>query len=57
MKTQIILGIVFIVLGIILSLTFIGAIYGIPMLLIGVALIIFRNEENKIEKINQKGRK
>ena len=55
MKSQTILGIIFIILGIIFSLTIIGTIYGIPLFLIGLFLIVFRNEESKIEPIKVKG--
>jgi len=56
-KSQTFLGIIFIIIGITLSLTIIGAFYGIPMLIVGVCLIIFRKEEDKIEEIKTKDRR
>lgn len=52
-KSQVVVGVVFMIAGILLSLTIIGAIYGIPLFLVGVFLLIFRNEEDKIEKIKE----
>jgi len=56
-SSQVIIGIIFMVVGFFLSLTLILAIYGIPMFIIGLFLIIFRNEENKIEQIKSTGGK
>jgi len=64
MKSQTILGIIMVILGTLLTLFIIpsilispgfivGAIYGVPILVIGIFLIIFRNAENKIEKIKE----
>ena len=51
-KSQVILGIVFIVIALFLFLIpVVGWIYGPVVILIGLALIIFRKEESKIEKI------
>jgi hypothetical protein len=52
-KNRTILGLIFIIIGLAISLTIIGAIYGIPLAIIGIALIIFRKEEDKIEEIKQ----
>jgi len=52
-RSQVVIGIIFIVLGIPLTLTIIGAIYGIPMFLIGLFLIIFRKSESEIEQIRK----
>jgi len=59
MKSQTIWGIVFIILGFLLSITIIGAVYGIPLVLIGIFLIVFRNAESEIEQIKKpkKGKK
>ncbi|MAH07087.1 hypothetical protein CMI38_02445 [Candidatus Pacearchaeota archaeon] len=57
MKSQTILGIIFIIVGIILTVTLIGAVWGVPLIIIGIFLIIFRNEESKIESIKIKGGK
>ena len=57
-KSQVIVGISFMVVGFAFSLTLIGAIYGIPIFIIGLFLIIYRNAEGEIEKIkvvNEKG--
>jgi hypothetical protein len=64
MKSQTILGICMIILGSVLTSFIIpaillkggfivGVIYGVPILLIGIFLIIFRNSEDKIEKIRE----
>ena len=50
-KSQTIVGIVFMVLGILLSLTIIGAVYGVPMFIIGLFLVLYRNSEDEIEQI------
>ena len=39
------------IVGLILTITLILAIYGIPLFFIGLFLIIFRNAESKIEPI------
>jgi heme O synthase-like polyprenyltransferase len=56
MKAQIIIGAIFAVIGVSLLLInhIVGTIYGIITLLIGVGLIVFRNEEDKIEKRKDK---
>ena len=52
-RSQLIIGIILMVAGAILSLTIIGAIYGIPLFLIGLFLVIFRHAESEIEKIKK----
>ena len=52
-KSQVVVGIVFMIAGVLLSLTIIGAIYGVPLFLVGLFLLIFRNEEDKIEKVKE----
>jgi len=49
-------GIVCIILGFILSFTIIGAIYGVPLIIIGF-FIFFNQKEDEIEKIKSRGGK
>ena len=49
-------GIVLVILGIVLSWTIIGAIYGVPMIIIGL-IIFFNQKEDEIEKIKSSGGK
>ncbi|MBT6402556.1 hypothetical protein HOK09_03820 [Candidatus Woesearchaeota archaeon] len=57
-KSQVILGIVSIISGLIVAFSskkdFVG---GTILILIGSSLIIFKNEENKIEKIKEVNKK
>ena len=57
-KSQVILGIVSIISGLIVAFSskkdFVG---GTILILIGSSLIIFKNEENKIEKIKEDNKK
>jgi|TARA_B100001971_G_C18137798_1_gene508630 uncharacterized protein involved in cysteine biosynthesis len=51
-KSQVIAGIIFIIIGLLLFLIpVVGLIYGPICFIIGLALIIFRNKEDEIEKI------
>ena len=56
MKSQEYWGLGFIIVGVILLLAFllidfiVALIYGIPLIIIGVVIIIFRNRESKIDK-------
>ena len=53
-KSQTIVGIIFMILGILLLLIpIVGWIYGPIVFLIGLFLLIFRNAESKIEQIKQ----
>ena len=56
MKSQTIIGIIFMIVGFILTAIIIGAIWGIPLFLIGLFLVIFRNEESKIEQIKNENK-
>jgi len=49
-------GIACVVLGAILSFTIIGAIYGVPMIILGL-FIFFNQKEDEIEKIKSSGGK
>lgn len=57
MRSQTKWGLFFIILGLILVLidminsTFILSIYGVPSLLLGMSLIIFRKREERIEEV------
>jgi len=54
-KSQVVLGIIFIVIGLALEfIPIVGWIYGTIGILIGIALIVFRNSESKIEQIKKK---
>lgn len=55
MKSQEYWGLGFIIVGVILLFLFppetlLGFIYGIPLIIIGIIIIIFRNRESKIDK-------
>ena len=57
-KSQVVLGIVFIAIGApLLLIPFIGWIYGTIAILIGIALIVFRNKESEIEPIKKVSKK
>jgi hypothetical protein len=49
-------GIVCVILGLILTFTIIGAIYGVPLIIIGL-FIFFNQKEDEIEKIKSSGGK
>lgn len=56
MKSQVYWGLGFIVFGVLILLVLlpveftVALIYGIPFILIGIILLIFKNRESKIEK-------
>ena len=51
-KSQVIAGIIFIIIGLLfLLIPVVGLIYGPICFIIGLALIIFKNKESEIEKI------
>jgi preprotein translocase subunit SecG len=57
-KTQVILGIVFIIIGLLLELIPVaGWIYGTLLIVVGIALLIFRNAEDEIEQIKGEKKK
>jgi hypothetical protein len=53
MDVRKITGVFMIVLGVILSLSLIGAIYGIPILILGI-IILLNKKEDEIEQIKSK---
>ena len=56
-KSQTILGIILMIVGVLLLLIpVVGWIYGPILFLIGLALIIFKNSESKIEQIKTKSK-
>ncbi|GEM_PF-1206311 len=58
MKSQVITGIIFIVIGLILLIGYpITLIYSIPLILIGLALYLFRGREAIIEHPNEEYRR
>ena len=54
-KSQVVVGIVAMLIGIGLLFTFswVGTIYGVILFLIGLFLVIYRNAESEIEKIKE----
>ena len=55
-KSQVVVGVIFMMLGLGLPLTFnvAGVIYGGILFLMGMFLVIYRNAESEIEKIKGK---
>tara|TARA_Y100000310_G_C20548218_1_gene746686 strand:+ start:892 stop:1071 length:180 start_codon:yes stop_codon:yes gene_type:complete len=57
-KSQVILGASFIILSpFLLFIPVVGLVYTPMLVLLGIALIIFKNKESEIEKIKQGGKK
>ena len=53
-KIQVVLGVVFIIIGALLELIpVVGWIYGTALIILGIALFIFRNAEGEIEQIKE----
>ena len=53
-KIQVVLGVVFIIIGLVLELIPVfGWIYGTALIILGIALFIFRNAEGEIEQIKE----
>ena len=53
-KSQVVVGIIFIIIGIpLLLIPFVGWIYGTIAMLIGIGLIAFRNKESELEQIRK----
>ena len=55
-KLKLFFGIAFLVIGIILSFTFIGAIIGIPLIVVGIVLLISWNKQKTKEMAREVAR-